>query len=103
MEGDGRVKPDALVAHLDMNGVVWPNLEVDIDPIDMGVLDRIEQQFADRHKKQDANITCRWVGSGVGGHTHDDAVLLLCPFRQPCQGGRQATNVQHGRKEIDTQ
>jgi len=43
MESNGWVKPDALVAHLNMNGVVVPNLEFDIDLIDMGVLDRVEQ------------------------------------------------------------
>ena len=57
MENNGRVKPDTLVAHMDMNDVAGPNLKDDTDPIDMGVLDRIEQQLADRLKEQDANIT----------------------------------------------
>src|SRR5262249_60151222 len=89
MDGTGRVEPDALIAHLDMNGVTGPECEVDIDPIDMGVFDRVEQQLADPLKEQYANITCLRVGSGVGGHPHDHVVLLLRPFCQPCQSCRQ--------------
>src|SRR5262249_6268890 len=100
MENNGRVKSNALIAHLDMNCVVGPNLEADIDPIDMGMLNRVEQQFANRLKEQDANITCRRVGAGVGGYIHDNAVLFLRSSCQPCQGGRQSTKVQYGREEI---
>jgi len=57
MENNGRVKPDTLVAHVDMNCVVGTNLEADVDPIDMSVLNRVEQQLANRLKEQDANIT----------------------------------------------
>ena len=67
MESAGRLKPDTLIAHLDMNDVTGPDCEVDVDPIDMGVLHCVEQQLADRLKEQDANITCLRVGSGVGG------------------------------------
>src|SRR5215475_5954017 len=98
-----RLKPDTLIAYLDMNGVTGPDCDLDIDPIDVGVLDRVEQKLADRLKEQNANTICLRVGSGVGGHTHDDVVLLLRPFCQPCQGGRQAANVQHRGKEIHTQ
>ena len=50
VEGNARVKSDAVIAHLDVNGVIWTERQVDIDPIGMGVLDRIEQQLADPHK-----------------------------------------------------
>src|SRR5215831_20520171 len=78
VERSARVKPDALIAHLDVNGVTGPECEVDVDPIDMGVLDRVEQQLADALKEQDTDITRLRVCSGVGDHTHDDVVLLLC-------------------------
>ena len=89
MESNGRVKPDALVAHVDMNGVVGPNLEVDIDPIDMGVLDRVEQQLADRLKEQDANITCRpgWLG---GRRSHSRRLRTALASVLPTMPRRQA-------------
>src|SRR5262245_3058635 len=77
IESHARVKPDALIAYLDVNGVIGHECEVDIDSIDLGVLDRVEQQLADRLKEQDANIACLRIGSGVSGHTHNHAVLLL--------------------------
>src|SRR5262249_9038755 len=103
MVSNGRVKPDTFIAHLDADGVSGPECQVDIDSTDMGMLDRVEQKLADPLKEQDANITCLRVGSGVGRHIHHDAVLLLCSLCQPCQGGRQATDVQHRREEIHTQ
>src|SRR5215831_12814448 len=84
MKNNARVKADTLVAHLNMNGVVAPNFELDIDLIDMAVLDRVEQKLADRLKEQDADIICLRVGSWVGGHIHDDVVLFLRPSGQPC-------------------
>src|SRR6266571_3545886 len=86
IESSGRVKPAALIAHLDMNGVIGSEFELDIDAIDMSVLDRVEQQLPDPFKEQNANITCLRVGSGVGGHIHDEVVLFLHSPCQPCQG-----------------
>src|SRR5262245_15674521 len=80
IKGNARVKSDAVIAHLDVNDVIWIEREVDIDPIDMGVLDRVEQQLADRFKEQEAHIVCLGVGQGGSRYTHDDAVLLLGTF-----------------------
>ena len=77
-----------------MDGVVGPKLELDIDAIDMGVLNRVEQQFANCFKKQDANITWLRVSAGVRGQIHDNSELLLGPFSQPCQGCWQSTHMQ---------
>src|SRR5215831_7228407 len=61
-----RLKPDALVAYLDMNGVVGPKLQVDIDSIDMSVLNSVKQQFANGFKEQDADVACFRVRPAVG-------------------------------------
>jgi hypothetical protein len=79
MKGSGRVKSDALIAHLYLNGVAGSECELDTDLVDMGVLDCVEQQLADGFKEQDANFSCLQVGLRVGGDIHDNAVLLLCP------------------------
>src|SRR5262245_22576671 len=80
MESVDRVKSDTLIAHQDVNGVIGIECEVDIDPIDMSVLDRVEQQLADRLEEQDANVTSLRVGERVGAHSHDDVVVLVRPF-----------------------
>ena len=79
MERSAWIKPDAVVAHLDVNGVTGSECEADIDPIDTGVLDCVEQQFADGLEEQDANVTCRRVGLRLGGDIDDNVVLLLGP------------------------
>jgi hypothetical protein len=81
MESKGRVKPDALVANVDINGVVGRNLDIDIDPIDMGVLDRVEQQLADRLKEQDANITRNepWIAQRLSAGPPDASIFLSLP------------------------
>src|SRR6516162_4598377 len=103
VERGARIKPDAVIAHLDMNGVTASECELDIDPVHAGVLDCVEQQFADALEEQDASVTCVGIGLRVGGDIHENAVLLLCSSCQPCQGGGQATDMQDRRKEIHTQ
>src|SRR5262249_13612684 len=44
MESGDRIKTDAVIAHLYMNGVTRTKFEVDIDPVNMGVLDCVEEQ-----------------------------------------------------------
>ena len=83
MKGGGRVKSDALIAHLYLNGIAGSKCKVDIDPVDTGVLDRVEQQLAHGFKEQDANFSCLRVGQRVGGDIYYNVVLLLRPFCQP--------------------
>src|SRR5262245_41308239 len=103
VETDTRIKPDAVIAHLDVNSVTGSECELEIDPVHAGVLDCVEQQFADALEEQDASVTSIRVGLRVGGDIHENAVLLLCSSCQPLQSCRQATDVQDGRKEIHTQ
>jgi hypothetical protein len=103
MKSNGRVKPDAFIADLDTNGVIGPEREMDIDTISVGVFNRVEYQFTDRLKEDDASVTRRGVGVRVRAHSNHDAVLILRPSCEPFQGGRETTQLQHGRKEIHAQ
>src|SRR5262245_47981021 len=82
-KSSGWIKSDAVIGHLDVNGVTGAKCEVDIDPVNTRVLDCIEEQLSDGLEEQDANITCLWVCLRVGVDVHDNAVLLLCSCCQP--------------------
>ena len=82
-----RIEATALVSDRDAERFIRADREIDRDPVDLGVLDHVEEELPYRSEEQRADVLSIGIGARVGRDRDLESVLRPRPVRQPVQGG----------------
>ena len=97
-----RVEPNPLIRHGDAQLIVGIELQRQRHSIRLRVFDRVEEKLSDRLEEQRADILPRDLRADRRRSRHS-ACIVVCPVRQPRQGGGKSGTLQHRRKQLYVQ